>query len=158
MISNIVFLDIRKWFFDIKKSSFFISRIIFWYKKLFFDIKNRIFDIKKSFSDVRKYLKNIKTVPHTYLSCVCVFFGNIPGIFAESNTDFRYDDTRCWSEVMYTMVYTMVYTTRVAWTTASFFSSDTWMMTLNFMYIHCIWQTKIELKKDNKFSRLWITL
>ena len=27
--------------------------------------------------------------------------GTIPGIFAESNADCRYDDTRCWSEVIH---------------------------------------------------------
>ena len=30
-----------------------------------------------------------------YRSCVCIYFGNIPGIFSELNTDRRYDDTRC---------------------------------------------------------------
>ena len=34
----------------------------------------------------------------SYSNCVCLFFfffGSIPGIFAESNTDCRYDDTCC---------------------------------------------------------------
>ena len=31
---------------------------------------------------------------YSYLSCVCVFFSKVPGIFAESNIECRYGDTR----------------------------------------------------------------
>ena len=37
----------------------------------------------------------------SYISCVVIFFGYILGVFPESNTDCRYNETCCWSEVIH---------------------------------------------------------
>ena len=68
--------------------------------------------------------------------CLCIFFGNIPRIFAESNTVCRNVDTHCWSEVIQD-IYTMVYNS-----CRTNFSE--WWLYIPVLCIRCILQTKIE--------------